>query len=146
MRQGPAPVAFPATDQVVARARHLFDDALVGVVVFGSWARGELRESSDIDVLVVVARRVPIRRALYRRWDEQPDIFWERHLVEPHFAHLPDGSRTPSGFWAEVATDGHVLLDAQERVSAYLATVRQAVASGRLQRHKLHGHPYWVEN
>ena len=114
--------------------------------MFGSWARGELRASSDIDVLVVVARSVPITRALYRRWDEQPDIFCERHLIEPHFAQLPDGSRTPSGFWAEVAIDGRLLLDAQEQVSAYLATVRQAVAGGRLTRQKTHGHAYWVEN
>ena len=145
MRQD-STVTFPATDQVVDRARHLFDDALVGIVVFGSWARAELRASSDVDVLIVVARSVPIVRALYRRWDEHPDLFCDGHLIEPHFAHLPDGLHTPSGFWAEVATDGRVLLDAQEHVSAYLATVRQAVASGRLQRRKVHGHAYWVEN
>ena len=95
---------------------------------------------------MVAERSVPITRALYRRWDEQPDIRCGRHLVEPHFAHLPDGTRTPSGFWAEVATDGHVLLDAQEQVATYLATVREAVASGRLRRHKTHGHAFWVEN
>ena len=145
MRQGPT-VAFPATDQVVDRARRIFDDALVGVVVFGSWARAELRASSDVDVLIVVARSVPITRALYRRWDEQPDIFCDGHPIEPHFAHLPDGLYTPSGFWAEVAGDGRVLLDIQEQVSAYLAIVRQVVASGRLRRHKTHGHAYWVEN
>lgn len=143
MRQD-APLA-PAADQVVGRATALLGDALVGVVLFGSWARGQQTISSDIDVLVVAGRDVPITRALYRRWDEQP-IVWKQHAVEPHFAQLPDSSRLPSGFWAEVASHGRVLLDARGHVAAYLAAVRDIVASGRLCRRKVHGHPYWVEN
>lgn len=122
----------------------MLQDALVGVVVFGSWARGELGPSSDIDVLIVAAPNVPITRALYRRWDEQP-IGCKRHPIEAHFAQLPGETQRPSGFWAEVAADGRVLMDAQGQVSAYLASVREAVAGGRLRRCKTHGHPYWVE-
>ena len=135
--------AFPA-DDVVRQVHAVLGNALVGIVVFGSWARDELAESSDIDVLIVAAPSVPIRRALYRRWDEHP-IRWGRHPIEPHFVQLPDGTHTPSGFWAEVAADGRVLLDTQGQVSAYLATVRQAVACGQLRRETVHGHGYWVE-
>ena len=145
MRQGASLVAFPATDQVIRRATDVLRDALVGVVAFGSWARGELGPSSDIDVLIVAAPSVPITRALYRLWDDQP-IDWKGHPIEAHFARLPDGTRPPSGFWAEVAVDGRVLVDARGHVSAYLSTVREAVASGRLRRRKMHGHPYWVGN
>ena len=134
---------FPAADQVVRQANAVLGDALVGIVVFGSWARGELAESSDIDVLMVAAPSVPIRRLLYRRWDEHP-ICWNHHPIEPHFVHLPDGTRTPSGFWAEVATDGRVLLDTRAQVARYLASVRQAVADGVLRRATVHGHGYWV--
>ena len=146
MRQGSSQIAFPPAKEIARRASSCLDGALVGVVAFGSWARRELKPSSDIDVLIVAARTVPITRTLYRRWDEQPVIFWKRHPIEPHFAQLPDGQRPPSGFWAEVAADGRVLLDSETRVSAYLATVREAIASGRLCRRKVHGHPYWVEN
>lgn len=123
----------------------MLDGSLVGIVAFGSWARGELAESSDIDMLIVAAASVPIRRGLYARWDEQP-ICWNRHPIEPHFVHLPDGTRTPSGLWAEVATDGRVLFDAHTQVSSYLASVRQAVADGQLRRETVHGHGYWVRN
>ena len=144
MHRNCSPAAFPAADKVFRRAHAVLSDALIGIVAFGSWARGELAASSDIDMLIVAAPSVPIRRALYRRWDEQP-ICWGRHPIEPHFAHLPDGARTPSGLWAEVAIDGHVLLDDQALVTAYLATVRQAVADGHLRRERVHGHGYWVE-
>ena len=134
---------FPATDPVIGQAKAVLGESLVGIVVFGSWARGELAESSDIDVLIVAAPSVPLRRALYRRWDEQP-AYWRGHPIEPHFVHLPDGTRTPSGFWAEVAADGRVLLDTGTQVAAYLANVRQAVADGQLRREMVHGHGYWV--
>ena len=138
-----SPAAFPAVDEVVRQAKSVLGDALVGIVVFGSWARGELAPSSDIDLLIVAAARVPIRRELYRRWDEHP-ISWQRHPIEPHFVHLPDATRSPSGLWAEVAMDGRVLVDAEAQVSAYLAVVRQAVALGQLRRETVHGHGYWV--
>src|SRR5262245_25913008 len=49
-----------------------FETSLVGVVLFGSAARGELTTSSDIDLLIVVDGE--ISRSLYRRWDESRDL------------------------------------------------------------------------
>lgn len=37
--------------------RERFGEDLVSVVVYGSFARGEAREGSDLDVLVVVGRQ-----------------------------------------------------------------------------------------
>ena len=36
------------------------------------------------------------------------------HPVEPHFARLPGAGEPPSGFWAEVATEGVLLLEREE--------------------------------
>jgi hypothetical protein len=58
--------------QVVRRAGSLFGGDLLAVAVFGSWVRQEHGEGSDVDVLTVLDRRVPIRRELYRPWDEEP--------------------------------------------------------------------------
>jgi len=77
---GPAP-------RVVIRSASLFGGNLIGIVAFGSWSREELREDSDVDVLVVVDDGVEIARDLYRRWDADP-LDWEARPVEPHFVHL----------------------------------------------------------
>lgn len=128
---------------LLARAAALFGEALVGVVVYGSWARGEAVAESDVDVLVVVERQVALSRALYRTWDEAP-VTWQGRRVDPHFVH-PLGERRLAGVWGEAAVDGVVLFERGLRISTDLARVRRDIAAGRLVRRLVHGQPYWTE-
>lgn len=130
--------------EAVERAAATVDAGLVGVVVYGSWARGEAASGSDVDVLVVVDRGVPVIRALYGRWDEAP-VRWEGRRVEPHFVHLPVPGEPPSGTWAEVAVDGIVLFDRDLTVSRTLVRIRRLIVEGGLVRREVHGQPYWME-
>ena len=50
----------PALEQYAARLRRRFGDRLRSVVLFGSWARGQASEDSDIDVLAVIDRLTPL--------------------------------------------------------------------------------------
>ena len=135
---------FEDAAETVRRAIELMGESLVGIVVFGSWARGEAADTSDIDVLIVIDGDIPIARELYRRWDEAP-VAWGGRLVDPHFVHLPPDRRTPSGLWAEVAIDGILLHDPRHRLFPQLAAVRRALAEGRLRRRTVHGTGYWTE-
>ncbi len=130
--------------RAVERAAETVDAGLVGVVVYGSWARGEAVAGSDVDVLVVVDREVPVVRSLYRRWDEEP-VWWEGWRVEPHFVHLPPVDERPSGTWAEVAIDGIVLFDRDLEVARALVRLRRLIVDGGLVRGEAHGQPYWME-
>lgn len=143
-------LALPATDfqgpaaEAVSRAVAMVGDALLGVAVFGSWARQESGRGSDVDLLIIVEEGFAIGRGLYRSWDESP-VFWEGHSVEPHFVHLPPPGARLSGMWAEVAIDGVVLFERGLELSRRLVEFRQIIASGRLLRRRSHGQPYWVE-
>lgn len=117
--------------------------ALVGVVAFGSWARGEERAGSDIDLLVVVDG-VDVTRALYRCWDDT-ELLWEGRPVEPHFVRLPAADEVVAGLWAEVAIDGIILFVRDRALPARLARVRRDIISGRVVRRLADGHPYWVK-
>jgi hypothetical protein len=127
----------------VRRAADLFGPALVAVALFGSWARAEAADGSDIDLLVVLEPGVALTRGLYRAWDEAP-IVWEGRRVEPHFAHLPGPGKAVAGLWAEVAVDGVVVFERGLQLSTRLARVRRDIASGRLLRRVAHGQPYWT--
>lgn len=128
----------------VDRAVEAFGDQLVGVVAFGSWARGDVAEGSDIDVLVVLSGDVAIDRGLYRRWDAV-SVRARGLEVEAHFVRLPSSEERVTGLWAEVARDGIVLWERDYRVSRHLASVRARVLLGRFVRRTVHGQPYWQE-
>lgn len=122
-------------------ARALVGDHLESVLLFGSQARGEATSSSDTDLLIVISQDVVLSRELYHRWD---DLALDPP-VNPHFVHLPDGVLEAGSIWYEVALDGIMLYERDRRTSAFLQSVRQAIADGRLRRLYAHGHPYWVK-
>ena len=55
-----------ATTEAIERAASCFGEDLIAVVAFGSWARGESSEASDVDLLIVVNDRVELRRESLR--------------------------------------------------------------------------------
>lgn len=136
-------VAGPETDAVLEAAA-ILGDRLVGVAVFGSWARGDETARSDVDLLVVAQSSVPITRELYTSWDRR-ELAWEGHSVEPHFVRLIDPRAEVSGLWAEVAVDGIVLFERGLALSKCLVQVRRRIVQGDLVRRLAHGQAYWVD-
>jgi predicted nucleotidyltransferase len=132
------------TADAVSWASRLFEDGLLAVLAYGSWARGEAQRDSDVDLLLVLDPRLPIHRDLYRRWDQRR-IAIDGRPVEPHFVALPGRNRSSSGLWAEAALDGIVLFERGREVSRWLAHVRREIVAGRLVRRTAHGQPYWAE-
>lgn len=133
----------PAAD-VVKRAVSLFGGELVGLLAFGSWARDELADGSDVDVLVILEAAVAITRDLYRAWDSEP-MRWDSHEIEAHFLHLPKRGARISGVWAEAAVDGVVLFDRDLSLARRLVEIRRRIVDGEIVRRRVHGQPYWVE-
>jgi hypothetical protein len=140
---GAAGAGADAAAAVVLPLRARLGDALLGVVVYGSFARGELSTGSDVDLLVVLAERVPITRALYREWEAGVPP-WDGRDVDLHFVHLPDPAAAVSGSWAEAAVCGIVLHDRDLVVSRRLIAIRGRIASGELVRRMAQGQPYWI--
>lgn len=140
----PSSELHPSAVDVVGRAVSIVGDSLLGVVAFGSWARGEPGGQSDLDIMVVADAEVRIARDLYRQWDDRPRLEWDGHSVEPHFVHLAAEDAAPSGLWAEVAMDGIVLFERRLTVSLRIARLRRQILAGRISRRVVHGNPYWV--
>jgi predicted nucleotidyltransferase len=63
-----------ALEDFVARLRQCYGDDVLRVVLFGSKARGDGDEESDLDVLVVV--RVPVED-YEQHWMQIVDMAWE---------------------------------------------------------------------
>jgi len=129
---------------VVERARRIAGPHVVGVIAHGSRVRNDASTSSDVDVLIVVDRDLPLTRELYRRWDDEGGDTGSGQVLDAHFVHLPESADRAGGVWCEAAIEGVVLADASGRVSRALREVRRAISEGRLVRRRAHGQPYWT--
>ena len=116
-------------------------ERLIGLFAFGSWARQDTHDLSDIDILVVLEPGTVVTREYYRRWEENAP---ENTRIEPHFVTLPHIQARVSGLWAEVSLDGIVIADTNGIVQKYLGRVRHLIASGRLVAKRIHGQNYWI--
>jgi predicted nucleotidyltransferase len=59
----------PLLDDLKAELEDLYGDRLARVVLYGSYARGEAHEESDVDVLVVLEGEVDAAREIRRMGD-----------------------------------------------------------------------------
>jgi predicted nucleotidyltransferase len=134
----------PLSPEILMRVRARFGEHLAGLVLLGSWARGEAAATSDIDLLVVVDRDIALTREMYRDWDREP-LQLEGRAVDAHFVHVPAPGTSPTALWCEAAVDGRKWYDRDGAISRHLADVRRAMAEGRVVRASVHGQPYWKE-
>lgn len=146
VRRLKAPAETPGQSEVrslvVSRAHAVFGDRLRGVLVLGSWARGDAATTSDIDALVVIDPDTKLTRDLYRAWDRDP-LSFEGRAVDAHFAHPSPSGTAPTAVWCEAAIDGVVWHDRDGAITRRLGEVRRAIADGRVVRAFSHGQPYW---
>ena len=139
------PTAGSLGRELLTRALDVVGSGLVGIIVFGSWIRGDANDSSDIDVMLVVDEGVEIKRSLLTRWDEVT-LRFDNRTVEAHVARLPDKREIVSGLWAELAVDGVIVFERGLELSRTLGRIRSEIALGRLQRRRSHGQDYWVRS
>lgn len=137
-----APAMLVVRSLVISHARAVCGDRLTGVLVLGSWARGEAAASSDIDVLLVVDATSPLTRDLYRAWDAGAVVF-DGRAVDAHFTHPSAAGAVPTALWCEAAVDGIVWYNRDGALTHRLGEVRRAIAEGRVVRAFAHGQPYW---
>jgi predicted nucleotidyltransferase len=138
-------ILFP---DLVKEVRKVWGEALLGILVFGSYVRGQMTQSSDIDILIVLKESYAVTRADYRKWDETIDKklrYVDGHEISPQFASLPKNVMQAGSLWYQVALEGEVIWKKDSQFLFFLRKVRKAMSEGQIRYSVLHGHPYWVK-
>ena len=134
MTQGRPEAADLAAQTVEALRKALFG-RLVSVVLFGSRARGDARETSDWDLLVI-AEGLPaksLNRNLYLRGLLPPEWRGSISLL----AKTPEQFRgSVASLFLDVALDGQVLYDPQGFAAARLDALRREIGRLGLRRER----------
>lgn len=113
----------------------------VGIVLFGSVARGEQNSKSDIDLLIVLAGGDSVSRESYKRWDRLAQV---SEKFSPQFVHLPKANEAVGSIWLENAIEGEILYDQADTLKKTFLEIRRKIALGFYVRKQSHGQFYWV--
>ena len=131
--------AVSGTDEIIRAADAQFGSNFIGLLLFGSRARGDAHDTSDTDIMLVVDPSVRIDRAAYRYWDQNTP-----EGISIQISHLPAAPREAGSLWLECALDGRVLHDPSGRIVEFLNHARGYITSGAVIRKTTHGQGFWV--
>ena len=127
-------------DEIVRHYQDLLPESLVGLVLYGSRARGDEREDSDVDLFILA--------------EELPEDPWDRGRFLRFRSAVPDQppvalraltpkeyARDISALDLDIAVDGRVLWDRDGYTASRLALIRQRLdEAGHYRTPDLHWH------
>lgn len=134
--------------------QRLYGDALVSVVVFGSWARGTATPASDLDVLIV-ADSLPAGRLARARMFEPVELALEPQCREVWGAgewplRLSPIFKTPaeveqgSPLFLDMTEHARLLFDRSGFFAAFLERLRARMAELGTRRVSTRAGAYWI--
>jgi hypothetical protein len=133
------PLASTISESIVRRARDEYGEKFIGLLLFGSQARGDYHDTSDTDLLLVVSEELRIRRSMYRGWDN-----FLPEGISLHLGHLPKIPSEAGSLWLECSLDAMILFGPTGAIQHTILAVRDFVTSGAVVRRVTHGQGYWV--
>jgi len=121
---------------------HLGPD-LIAIVLYGSWARGETRPGSDVDLLLI-ARHLPrdrfervtyIHRLVVGRFQRRISVLAKEPAeFEGYFPSL----------YLDIGLDGIILYDPKGYIAGKLARIREIIKEAGLYRVRRDGELMWL--
>lgn len=70
------------TKRMVSYYKQIYGSAIVQIILYGSYARGDFSENSDIDIAAIVrGGRVELQEKLKKLWDASAEVGLENDVI-----------------------------------------------------------------
>ncbi len=114
----------------------LFGERFIGMVLFGSWARSEAKENSDVDVLVVLRdlRGMEVRSKIYKvitRYVERAVT-----LVDIRLEELLKKELELSSLMINIIADAIIISDRDDVIKSFIEKGRRLIEKAQLVRYR----------
>jgi predicted nucleotidyltransferase len=138
-------------DRLVHELRDVYGARLVAVAVYGSVARGTMREDSDVDLLIV-ARDLPGRPERWRELDPlektmapllEPRVEGALPILLSPVIKTPDEVQAGSPLFLDMVEDARILWDPEGFLRGYLDGLRDRLRRMGARRIPWKGAWYW---
>ncbi|AKG91275.1 putative nucleotidyltransferase [Geoglobus ahangari] len=140
-------------ERLVDTLKEKYGDRLISVVLFGSVARGEARNDSDIDIIVVVddlPRSRFERQKEFLEVEERLESIFERLLESGYLVDISPILRTPDEIirlppvLLDVVEDGIILYDRDDFFKGVLKRLKKRLKELGSKRVRMGKRWYWV--
>lgn len=121
---------------------HLGPD-LIAIVLYGSWARGETRPESDIDLLLI-ARNLPRDRFERVNYVHQPAVGRFRRRISVLAKEPAEFEGYFPSLYLDIGLDGIILYDPEGYMASKLARIREIIEEAGLYRGRRDGELMWL--
>ena len=128
---------------VVKNLRGRFSDHLVAVGLFGSAARGEAVERSDLDFLVVLRgipksmeRRYQVYKPIHDAVATQSRQVRDTTVIELDEEFIKDEDVEITPMMLNIAADAIILYDPEGRLASFIERVRRLIQVAGLERYR----------
>jgi hypothetical protein len=119
--------------RLASHYRSLFGDRLIGLVLYGSRARGDARPDSDLDVMLI-ANGLPDAAVERARLTRPPALAASDPDVSVRALTPAEYERDIAPIDLDIAVDGLIILDPTGYLGERLALIRQRIDEAGLYR------------
>lgn len=128
---------------VVENLQNRFSDHLVAVALFGSAARGETGERSDLDFLVVLRgipknleRRYQVYKPIHDAVTMQSRRMTDITVIDLDEEFIKDEDVEITPLMLNIAADAIILYDPEGRLASFIERVRRLIQVAGLERYR----------
>lgn len=137
---------MPQWDWIIAPLRDRFQEDLISIVVFGSFARGEAKEGSDLDILVILRElpqgidRLRLSAKVSSMLRPPPEF---PKTVSPVVMTVREIERHPP-ILLDMVDDSIILYDRERFFERILRELRERLRELGAVKVKVNGGWYWI--
>ncbi|MBU4373056.1 MAG: nucleotidyltransferase domain-containing protein [Candidatus Methanoperedenaceae archaeon] len=130
--------------RLVEAYKSYLGDELIAMVIFGSRARGDHKENSDFDILIIAAH-LPERHLARMGYIRKPLLNFDEKVQVLAKTHMEFDSFFPP-LYLDIALDGKILVDKDGFMENRLRKIRKIIKDSSLYRIKEDDEFLWQWN